>query len=72
MSKERDRVALHTLNHGGECTLNWHEEGGGLAYRLWDTYILFEVPQFGGDARYAGVFTTSQLDELLNTAHNMT
>lgn len=65
-----DMETLKALPHGGECTVHWFEEGGGLVHRLWDVYVLFEVGQYGGTPHHAGTFHERQLDKLLDMAYS--
>lgn len=71
-NKAEDRKKLEQLPHGKECTVFWFEEGGGLVYRVWDMYVLFEVPQYGGEPNYEGTFHERQIDELLDLAYSWT
>src|SRR5574337_153381 len=49
-NREEDKQKLITAPLNKEIAVAWSEEGGGLVYRLWDVYVLFEVPQCGGEA----------------------
>lgn len=68
--REEDRKILENLPHGKECTVSWFEESGGLVYRLWDVYVLFEVPQYGGEANYVGTFHYYETDKLLDVVYS--
>lgn len=72
MEREEDKAKLVAQPHNSERTVAWSEGGGGLVYRLWDVYVMFEVPQYGGEAFHAGTFHEHQIDELLNLAYSWT
>lgn len=72
MSKEKDKQKLLALNHGENTTVSWFEEGGGLVYRVEDMYILFYVPQYGGNSSYDSIWKFNQLDELVEEAYSWT
>lgn len=71
-NRDEDKQKLLTAPLNKEITVAWSEEGGGLVYRLWDVYVLFEVPQYGGEASHAGTFHERQIDELLDLAYSWT
>lgn len=48
-TREQDIREVKALLPGGNCTVFWAEEGGGDVYRIWDTLLLFSVPQYGGE-----------------------
>jgi hypothetical protein len=72
INREEDKEKLVTQPHNSERTIAWSEEGGGLVYRLWDVYVLFEVLQYGGEASHAGTFHERQIDEILDLAYSWT
>lgn len=72
MRKEQDRNNLKALRNGESTHINWFEGGGGEVHRVWDMYVLFEVPQYGGEPRYVDTYHKSQLEDLLEKAHEWT
>jgi hypothetical protein len=45
--------------------LNWFEESGAEVFRInYDTYVLFEIPQYGGHSRYIGTYNTKDLERI--------
>ncbi len=70
--KDRDIAKVKALGHGDNCTVFWHEEGGGEVYRVWDMLFLFEIPQYGGEGRYAGSFDLDGVEQLVDLAHTWT
>lgn len=69
-----DMIKLKNMHPGEQCTVNWFEEGGGVVYMLSNhTYILFSVPQYGGDEEFEGCYHGNQmLDKLLTKAYEWT
>lgn len=70
MNRDKDLAKLKALLHKGECTVNWCDEGGGLVHKLWDVYVLFDVPQYGGNPRLHGTFDEGKEDDLLDVAYS--
>lgn len=73
MSKISDIEKVKALGpFNSNCTVNWFEEGGGEVYRIWDTLILFSIPQYGGEGSFEGTFTLSEIEKLVDLAHTWT
>ena len=71
-TKEQDITALRAMPHLGEEFVFWSEEGGGQVFRVFDTYVLFSVPSYGGEPRYDGIYRSDQLQSLVETAYSWT
>lgn len=56
---------LQHLDQYEEFNLNWSEEGGATIIRVWDIYILFEVPVYGGEPNYIDSYHFNNLEELI-------
>ncbi len=53
--------------------LNWFEEGGAEVFRInYDIFVLFEVPQYGGVARYIGTYNINEIDEMIEIINSWT
>lgn len=53
--------------------IHWFEEGGGEVIRVnYDWWVLFEVPQYGGNPHLVGTFHKNNLNELVDTAFSWT
>ena len=75
MSKEDDHAKIKALDFmGGNCTVNWFEEGGAEVWRIWDVLVFFEVPSFGGTPRYHSTvaFDNVGINTLLDIAYSWT
>jgi hypothetical protein len=48
------------------------EEGGAEVYRLNDVFILFEVPQYGGEPRFQCTFGEHEAEAVVDLAHSWT
>jgi hypothetical protein len=68
--REEDKQKLLTAHDNSETTVAWSEEGGGLVYRVYDVFVLFDVPQYGGRPRYVETFDESQVDKLLDLVYS--
>lgn len=72
-TKEQDIEAVKALPpFNGNCQIFWSEEGGGDVYRIWDMLFLFEIPQYGGEGRFAGSFRLDEAEKLVDLAHTWT
>ena len=72
MTKDSDISKVRSLGHGQSCTIFWFEEGGGEVHRIWDTLLLFEIPQYGGEGRYEGSFNLDEIEKLVDIAYTWT
>lgn len=57
----------------GECYI-WPESDYGKA-EIWlknDCYFLFEIPMYGGEPMYDGVFVNANIDKLIATVESWT
>jgi hypothetical protein len=53
--------------------LNWFEEGGAEIVRVnYDWWVLFEIPQYGGEPQYFNTYHKSELDKLVTEAFSWT
>ena len=71
-TKDQDIAAIQSLMPGQHCTVFWMEEGGGEVHRIWDTLILFSIPQYGGQGAFEGVFQLSETQKLVDLAWTWT
>ena len=69
---EQDLGKLLKLGHDENTTINWCEEGGAEVFRIWDTWFLFEIPQYGGEGRFYEGYSKKNLEELLHQAYSWT
>lgn len=71
-SREQDLEAVKALQPDKHCTVFWFEEGGGEVHRIWDTLLLFSIPQYGGDGRFEGAFYLDEAEKLVDLARTWT
>jgi len=71
-TRDGDIDAVKALGHKQECVVFWSEEGGGEVHRIWDTLLLFSIPQYGGKGRFEGAFDIDEADKLVDLAHTWT
>jgi len=67
-TREQDIAAVKALGLGGNCTVFWSEGGGGEVHRIWDTLILFSIPQYGGEGSFEGTFKLAEVEKLVDLA----
>lgn len=71
--REKDIEKVKALPpFGANCTVFWHEDGGGEVYRIWDTLFLFSIPQYGGEGSFEGAFGLGDVEKLVDLAHTWT
>ena len=71
-TKDQDIANVKKLYHGEHCTVGQSEGGGGEVYRIWNTYFLFSIPQYGGEGNFERAFTSTQIEQLVDNAHSWT
>lgn len=71
-TREQDIQDVKALLPGGNCHIFWSEEGGGEVHRIWDALFLFEMPQYGGDGRFAQAFQLDEAEKLVDLARTWT
>lgn len=71
-TRDGDIAAVKSLGHKQECTVFWSEEGGGEVHRVWDTLLLFSIPQYGGEGRFEGAFSLDEVENLVDLARTWT
>jgi hypothetical protein len=70
--RDKDLQALQEMTHEQWQYVNWFEEGGGEVLKVYDVYVLFEVPQYGGQPRYVGTYLEDELNKLVDMAYSWT
>ena len=63
---------IEKLKHGQHW--DWPESDYGKAeiYRINDVYILFEIPQFGGEPLYSETIAIGEIDRLIEIVESWT
>ena len=73
MNYEEDKHKLKSLQHLEHTYVGWFEGGGGEVHRIYDEFILYSVPQYGGVPRFEGAyFGNSGIDDLLKEVYSWT
>jgi hypothetical protein len=68
-----DKEKLLNMPERGVIYLNWFADGGAEIFKVnYSWYILFDIPQYGGEPTYAGTFHETQLDNLIETYKSWT
>ncbi len=70
--RDHDIEKLKRLNSGDECTLMWCDGGGAMVHKAQDVYVLFEVPQYGGQQRFEEVYIEGDEGRLLDLVYTWT
>lgn len=71
-NRTKDKIKIQNLTDNCCCDINWVEEGGSEVERIGDKLHLYEIPQYGGEGRLAGVFELNEVDKLLDLAYSWT
>jgi len=70
MSEKNDLDKLKKMKNGDNVTVNWSEEGGADVYKVNYYYIVFYVPQYGGDDNFEACLDTAE--EVIKLAYGWT
>ena len=70
--KTEVRQAILGLNHRGIYDLLLMEEAGAEIHRLYEYYILFEIPQFGGEPGYVDTYHYFRIDDMIKKIESWT
>ena len=65
---ERVKIELLNLNGGSTHNQTYYSQlsdGGWEVTRIHDKFILHDVPQYGGEAQYVGIYDLSEIDSLI-------
>lgn len=68
MNRDEHIEALAELPHGGRYPVGWCGDIGGIVYRLWDIYVLFD--DTGNIPQFAGTFYRDQVDEMMDVVES--
>ena len=71
-TKKQIYELLEQLKDGEKMYFNMFEDGGALCYKCNGMYLLFEIPQYGGEERYVNTYFENQLIDLINCAYKWT
>lgn len=63
---------LLNMEHLDKIYMNWSEDGGAEVRRIHDVYIVFEIPQYGGNPNYHKTYQKNELQELIDTVMSWT
>lgn len=73
MNYQKDLEKVKSLQVGQECTVFWFDGGGGIVRCPSPSlYELYEVPQYGGEERYHGLYIVGEEMTLLDIAYTWT
>lgn len=72
MTRAKDKELISKLGHQQRVNVFWFEDGGAEVFKLWDTLVLFEIPQYGGEGRFTATYHESEVDSLLDRVYSWT
>ena len=72
MNREKDYKLVKDLAEGDTVYISWFEEGGGQVFRTETSYILYEIPQYGGEERFVAEYILSDYRALVDEAWSWT
>lgn len=52
-----DLNKVSQLKHLESCRVNWAEESGGVVFRIYDDYIIYEVSGYGCSTNFDSVLS---------------
>jgi len=67
-----DKDEILKLNHGESYTIPESDYGKAEVWRIWDDYLLFSIPTFGGTPSFDSSYTLSSIDKLIQTVESWT
>jgi len=70
MDKKKDFEEIDKLIDGEYYYFNMREEGGAICYKCNGMYLLFEIPQYGGEEQYTNIYYENQINELIELAYS--
>ena len=72
ITKDNVKQQLQQLKQNQMLEINWSEGGGCEAHRVYDAYVLFLIPIYGGEPEYIETYILSDLDALVTKAYSFT
>lgn len=64
---------LESMRDKDELFFNMFQDGGAQVYCVnYDWYVLFEIPLYGGEPMYSGIFYKNELEKLVDLALSWT
>jgi len=67
-----DKDEILKLNHGECYTIPESDYGKAEIWRIWDNYLLFSIPMYGGTPSFDSSYKLSSIDKLLQTVESWT
>lgn len=67
LDRDYDIGALKALKDGEMFYFNTFEDGGSMAVKCVNVWVLFDIPQYGGQPQYVETFMSHMLNELIET-----
>lgn len=67
-----DKEKILKLQHGEMYTVPESDYGKAEIYRIWDFYILFQIPTFGGTPTFSNVYPIRKIDKLVAEINSWT
>lgn len=72
MNKEIDYQKVAKLKDGETALVFWSEGGGGEIVRIADKLFIYDVPQYGGEPRLAGIYEIINYKDAVDTCWSWT
>jgi hypothetical protein len=70
--RERELLKLERMTPDQTEYVNFCEGGGGEVCMVYNVYVLFEIPLYGGAPEYAGTYHRDELDKLVGLVYSWT
>jgi hypothetical protein len=72
MPEVNNKASIEALKHEERYTWGESDYGKAYVYRIWDWYILFEIPQYGGPGIFSGAYPLFRIDDLIDEVKSWT
>jgi hypothetical protein len=70
--KKEEIQKLKELKSGQKVAVNMFEEGGALVKRIVDVFVLYEIPEYGGEEQFVGYFPLDEFNDLIAKIDSLT
>lgn len=72
MNREGDYKLVKELAEGDTVYIFWCEGGGGQVFRTETSYLLYEIPLYGGEEIFVAEYALSKYKDLVDEAWSWT
>ena len=66
--KEKDKIL--NMKNGEQMEINFFQGGGGIITKKNNSWVLEEIPQYGGTPMSTDIFKKNQIDKMIALAYS--